>query len=72
MQRKAVRKFPPGIRVEEALREAVDRLKAVEEGRFEALVCEWGVEERMLVELKRRGGGIRFGVGREGIVIEED
>jgi len=71
MQRKAVRKFPPGVRVEEALREAGDRLKAVEEGRFEANVCEWGVEERTLAELKRLGGGFGLKIGREGVVVEE-
>jgi len=71
VQRKAVRKFPPGIRIEEALREAADRLKAVEEGKFEAVVCEWGIEERVLVELKRRGAGFGFRIGREGVVVEE-
>ncbi|KAI7210337.1 hypothetical protein KC333_g8273 [Hortaea werneckii] len=75
VQRKPVRKFPVGISIEEALREAEDRQRAVEEGRFECFVNEWGVDERTLQRLLRSGTGTTgfgFRIGRDGVDVESD
>lgn len=70
LQRIPVRKFPPGIGIAEAQREARDRLAAVEEGKFEAVVNEWGIDERTLARLQREGAGFGFRVVEEGVVME--
>ena len=63
-----MRKFPPGISVQDARREAEERFKAVEEGRFECFVDGWGVDERRLGE----GRGFGFRLLGEGLVVEEE
>ncbi|RMY60831.1 hypothetical protein D0865_01318 [Hortaea werneckii] len=74
VQRKPVRKFPFGMSIEEALREAGDRQRAVEEGRFECFVNEWGMKERTLQRLSRSemGTGFGFRIGRDGVDIDAD
>ncbi|KAI7226272.1 hypothetical protein KC330_g8876 [Hortaea werneckii] len=72
VQRKPVRKFPVGMSVEEALREAGDRQRAVEEGRFECFVNEWGLDERTLQRLSRSGTGFGFRIGGDGVDIDAD
>lgn len=69
VHRLPIRKFPRGISVEQALREASDRQKAVEEGKFECFVNEWGLDERTLRGI---GGGFGFRIRSEGIVVGED
>lgn len=54
------------ISVESAQREARDRLKAVEEGKFECFVNEWGVDERSLRRLQSAGGGFEFKILEDG------
>ena len=71
MRRLPVRKFPPGISLEQALREAGDRQKAVEEAKFECFVNEWGMDERVLQALQRVGGGFDFTVEEDGVSMEE-
>lgn len=68
-QRLQVKKFPPLISVEGALREAADRLKAVEESRYECVVNEWGINERTLRKLHSVGGGFEFRITDEGVVM---
>ncbi|KAI7101983.1 hypothetical protein KC340_g4936 [Hortaea werneckii] len=73
VRRKPVRKFPIGMSIQEALREAEDRQRAVEEGRFECFVNEWGVEERTLQRLSQSGTGTTgfgFRIGRDGVDVE--
>jgi len=70
VQRVPVRKLPSGISVEEALREASDRQKAVEEGKFEAMVNEWGLDERTLQKLQRQGAGFSFRITDDGVLFE--
>ncbi|KAK3679084.1 hypothetical protein LTR78_001537 [Recurvomyces mirabilis] len=70
VRRLAVRTFPAGISIEEALREAPDRRKAVEDGRFECGINAWGIEERLLAKLKKDDGGFGFRVLREGLVMD--
>ena len=71
-QRVPVKKFPAGTSAEEALREAPDRQKAVEEGSFVCVVNEWGVDERTLQRLQRVGSGFGFGISAEGLTMEDD
>lgn len=70
VQRVPVRKFPAGISVTEAMREASDRQKAVAEARFEAVVNEWGVDERMLQRLQQKGAEFSFRIKAGGLMIE--
>ncbi|KAI7201182.1 hypothetical protein KC316_g1308 [Hortaea werneckii] len=72
VQRKPVRKFPVGMSIEEAVREAEDRQRAVEEGRFECFVNEWGLDERTLQRLSRSGTGFWFRIGGDGVDIDAD
>ncbi|KAI6821260.1 hypothetical protein KC332_g9339 [Hortaea werneckii] len=74
VQRKPVRKFPVGMSVQEALREAEARQRAVEEGRFECLVNEWGMDERTVERLSRSEGGMGFGfrIRADGVEVESD
>jgi DNA-repair protein XRCC2 len=69
VHRLLVRKFPPGLSLEGALREAAVRQKAVEEGKFECFVNEWGLEERLLRRLN--GGGFGFRIVDDGLLVEE-
>lgn len=68
-QRVPVKKFPPMISVEGAQREATDRQKAVQEGKFECFVNEWGIDERMLRRFRREGGGFEFKITEDGMHI---
>lgn len=68
-QRVPVRKFPPMISFEGAKREAEDRMKAVEEAKFECFVNEWGVDERTLRRMREVGGGFGFNVREEGLTV---
>lgn len=70
-QRIPIKKFPPLISVENAAREASDRLAAVEEGKFECFVNEWGVDERTLRRMHEAGSGFEFRVKEEGLIIEQ-
>ncbi|RMY83737.1 hypothetical protein D0862_11613 [Hortaea werneckii] len=74
VQRKPVRKFPVGLSIEEALREAEARQRAVEEGRFECFLNEWGVDERTLQRLSRSGMGRGFGfrIDADGVQIDSE
>ncbi|KAK5115316.1 hypothetical protein LTR62_001516 [Meristemomyces frigidus] len=72
VRRVPVRKFPAGISIEEALREAADRLRAVEERRFECVVNEWDLEERVIGRLQRDGTVVRFRILAGGLVVEQD
>ncbi|KAI7265233.1 hypothetical protein KC345_g8533 [Hortaea werneckii] len=75
VQRKAVRKFPVGMSITEALREADARQTAMEEGRFECFVNEWGMDERTVERLSRSGGGAMgwgFRIGADGMEVESD
>lgn len=66
-----VRKFPPGITLEQALRESPSRQKAVEDCRFECLLSEYEVEERVLRGLKGKDSGFGFAVSSSGVTIHE-
>ncbi|KAI7306936.1 hypothetical protein KC315_g14001 [Hortaea werneckii] len=75
VRRKPVRKFPVGMKIQEALREAEDRQRAVEEGRFECFVNEWGVDERTLQRLSQSGtgtAGFGFRIGADGVDVDAD
>ncbi|KAI7082143.1 hypothetical protein KC356_g8616 [Hortaea werneckii] len=74
VQRKPVRKFPVGMSIAEALREAEARQRAVEEGRFECIVNEWGMDERTVERLSRSKEGMGFGFrkGADGVEVESD
>ncbi|KAI6823393.1 hypothetical protein KC332_g11099 [Hortaea werneckii] len=75
VQRKRVRKFPVGMSITEALHEADARQRAVEEGRFECVVNEWGMDERTVERLLRSGGGgigWGFRIGADGMEVEFD
>lgn len=66
VQRVPVRKFPPGISVEDARREAEDRQRAVDEGKFECFVNEsGGSSERVRMRLEEAGFGFRIRGGGE-------
>jgi hypothetical protein len=71
VQRLPVRKFPPGISVEQAHKEAADRRKVVEQGKFEIFVNEWGLEERVLKELGRKGASFEFRIKNDGFSVED-
>lgn len=71
-QRLQVKKFPPWISVKGALREAADRLKAVEQARFECVVNEWGIDERTLRKLQSAGGGFEFRITDEGVKMVDE
>ncbi|KAI7281930.1 hypothetical protein KC343_g1337 [Hortaea werneckii] len=75
VQRKPVRKFPVGMSITEALREADARQRAVEEGKFECVVNEWGMDDRTVERVSRSGpGGMgwEFRIGADGTVVESD
>ena len=69
VQRVPVRKFPQGITLDNAMREADDRWKVVSEGKFECFVNEWGLDARMSQRLE--GGGFVFRINADGIVLGE-
>ncbi|KAK5120674.1 hypothetical protein LTR85_006032 [Meristemomyces frigidus] len=71
VQRVPVRKFPAGVSVEEARREAAHRQTAVEEGKFEAIVNEWGVDERTLQKVQSVGAGFGFKITKDGLVFDD-
>ncbi|KAK1824167.1 hypothetical protein LTR12_001468 [Friedmanniomyces endolithicus] len=73
LTRLPIRKFPAGISLEEAAREAVDRQQAVEAGKYSCVVNEWSLDERVLRRLQKLGdGGMGFGfrVGGEGLRVD--
>ncbi|KAK4959040.1 hypothetical protein LTR10_003839 [Elasticomyces elasticus] len=71
VHRLPVRKFPAGISVEEARREAPNRQSAVDAGRFACVLNEWNVDERLLRRLQREGK-ISFGlrISNEGLTVD--
>lgn len=71
LRRKPVQKYPAGISVEQASREAGNRLAAVEEGRFEAYVNDWSMDERMLQKMQRIGAGFSFGIKESGVDMDD-
>ncbi|KAK0256253.1 hypothetical protein LTR48_000601 [Friedmanniomyces endolithicus] len=73
LTRLPVRKFPAGISLEEAAREAVDRQAAVGAGKYSCVVNEWGLGERVLSRLHTLGDGKKgfgFRVGAEGVRVD--
>ncbi|OQO06073.1 hypothetical protein B0A48_08661 [Cryoendolithus antarcticus] len=62
VQRQQVRKFPASLSVQEALREAADRLASVEDTRYAAQVNEWGMDLRTLERLSDESLGWEFGL----------
>ena len=54
--------------MEQALREAGDRQKAVDEGKFGCFVNEWGLDEQVLMKV---GGGFGFRIRGEGVLVDE-
>nr|POE56253.1 hypothetical protein CFP56_50797 [Quercus suber] len=71
VRRSAVRRFPAGISANEARREASDRQRAVDAGRFECMVNEWKMSWAEQTEV-REVTGFEFRILREGVVIEDD
>ena len=71
VERLPVRKFPPGIGIEQAQREAEDRQKAVDEAKFECTVNDWGVDERVLRKLQAAGSRFIFQINAQGVVIDD-
>ncbi|KAK5168065.1 uncharacterized protein LTR77_006633 [Saxophila tyrrhenica] len=69
VRRLLVRKFPPGISLEQAMREGPSRQKAVEDGKFECFVNEWEVDDKLSRALKDRGGGFGFAIKDGGMTI---
>ena len=67
-----VRKFPPAISAEDALREAGDRQRAVETGKFKCVVNAWDTDERTLQRLERLGDGFDFKITTAGVVVVDD
>jgi hypothetical protein len=70
VQRLAVRKFPPGISVEQALRESADRQKAVDAGNFECFVNQYGMEERKIKAMAGQDG-FGFVVDESGVIVDK-
>ncbi|KAF2767341.1 hypothetical protein EJ03DRAFT_156603 [Teratosphaeria nubilosa] len=71
VRRVPVRKFPVGISIEEAKREAENRQNAVDECKFECTVNEWGIDERLLQKLERAGAGFSFTIKEVGLLVED-
>jgi DNA-repair protein XRCC2 len=69
IHRLPVRKFPAGLSLDGALREAGERQKAVAEARFECFVNEWGLDERLLRRLN--GSNFEFRILNDGLLVEE-
>lgn len=72
VHRLPVRKFPSDIGVQQALREAANRQKAVDESKFECFVNEWGVEEKLLREIERVGASFVFSIDEEGMRVDAE
>ena len=70
VHRVPVRKFPAGLNLDGALREAADRQKAVAEGRFECFVNEWSAEEGPLRQ--QSSGTFEFRILVDGLMVAQD
>ena len=71
VQRVPIQKFPVAVSNEEARNVSGDRQKAVEESKFEAVVNEWGLEERTLQKLQSLGTGFGFTITAAGFNVKE-
>ncbi|KAK3641106.1 hypothetical protein LTR56_011552 [Elasticomyces elasticus] len=73
VHRLPVRKFPAGISLEEAHREAPNRQSAVDAGKFACALNEWNVDERLLRRLHREGRmSFGFCVSNEGLTVDAE
>lgn len=77
LQRKSVRKFGPGMSVEEALAEKYQRQEAVDGSGFSGWVNWWNSEGwkeeiRMAVNAWSNRGGLQFAVTDKGVVFDKD
>jgi len=72
VQRIPVRRLPAHISVREALREAGDRQRAVDEGKFERVVNQWGLDPRTLERVRAAGEGFGFRITVAGLAIERE
>ncbi|KAK4897130.1 hypothetical protein LTR27_005023 [Elasticomyces elasticus] len=73
VHRLPVRKFPAGISVEEARREAPNRQSAVDAGKFACALNEWNVDERLLRKLQREVKmSFGFRISNEGLTIDAE
>ncbi|KAK3616576.1 hypothetical protein LTR56_025876 [Elasticomyces elasticus] len=73
VHRLPVRKFPAGISVEEARREAPNRQSAVDAGKFACALNEWNVDERLLRRLQREGRmSFGFRISNEGLTVDAE
>lgn len=70
VRRLAVRKFPPGITVEQALRESADRQRAVDQGKFECSVNQYGMDERSVKAFAGDRGGFGFRIDEGGVIVD--
>lgn len=70
IRRVPVRKFPPGICFEQAARESGERRKAVEKGKFEAVVDETNVDGRVRSQIRGSDAGFGFTITSEGVVVD--
>lgn len=71
IHRISVRKFPPGITLEQAVREGPSRQKAAEDGRSECFLNEHEMDERLLRALRGKGSGFGYAIGSDGMTILE-
>lgn len=72
VRRVPIRRFPAGISVDEARREAGDRQRAVDAGKFECVLNQWGIEEGMVRGLRDEEKGFGFRITPEGVMMGED
>lgn len=70
VQRIPVRRFPAHISVREALREAGDRQRAVDDGKFECVVNQWGLDPRTVERVKGAGEGFGFRITDAGLIVD--
>lgn len=77
VERDRVKKFGPGMSVEEALKDAPQRLEAVKKSGFSGWVNWWGSERwreevREGVRSLEMGGGFSFRVTERGVEFQGD
>ena len=75
LQRESVRKFPPGISAEEAMREARQRREAVQNSAFSAMLDwtksqDWREETRNILKHREYDGGFFFKVTAAGVDLD--
>lgn len=67
-----VRKFPPGLTVEQALRESVDRQKAVDQSKFECFVNQSGMDGRAVKAFDGDRSGFIFVNAKKVVAVDKD